>query len=1346
MADHDPLAIGGWNSNNGNPSEVGVATGGCEDPIDGAQDSPTVPPASDPDYWGNADQNPLEFDLPADNVNNNNQPSGDATGDKEPQRGWSVDEPDGEDPGFTQKDYQRFERSCHLSVLADDNISYAEIYGIKDVLENSCSLNLTIAIEREASYIEVKASFPRDFVSSTNFKRTQNMSYKLYAGDIANAEKLAFINVTSMEDIKNAPMLCTSPMLQQYIDDGQLYSLTIEPYGGWVSEGIEDARTFSEPSQVRAANVFRSVGDKTQITVFIRSAKVIQGALEKLKKKMILESKRGRFRQYMTKAGTYQLAWGAEKFSRPGMETYVRPVRDTFIDIQHWRLTQGYGAMRENEYQLLNIMKTLQQSMTASFVVFPEEANNAGAEVVLREKYIAFLTCNSEELVKAVYGQGTRGTLCFDKPDPDATTQPQGWSYHILPAIPNFEYNGNLVFLITRPEGDTRKLPCSRAPSMDMIEQNVWAFPETTDLAVRRLINCANKVSEADTSEKSAAEMHRLLMARDLREGIPTDILANLTRQQRRAVNKVINTMSETQKQAWEHIQTSPHKIVLLQGPPGTGKTTFIVKVLKICEICNIPYTAGGASNVSTDVIASRIYNEAPYSGVIRPHSLGLETRSLRTFSKRPVASTSSIESISSVSGFVSTIQRFLILFFLSLLTVFTNPTLTNPTFTLPASASTSFFPWNPVAPPPSSAEEQGPPTKEEIENAMKELEFSRLMVDLWKGNVNKQWRSVKNMRPNFKHMALQVRVLQNIGLIPHNIPAFKTPLFQTNPHRELATMISEGNSRDWSTDRKSQYLKLRNIAIANTIGKVNGLVTTLSNMMDKTLVDNKRAKLTVVDEACQASELESVIPLLNNHTTLGKAILIGDPRQLHPTITSLNANRPAFENRDGTVKPAQVINAYAPQMSTPLFTRLYHRGYPIFRLIEQFRAAAGLEQIYSELFYEGTLINAPSTHGRPEAAKSVQWIQRNYNVRDEIPHVFLQTPTGVSLRQEDSTSTINPMNVVVCINVVRKMVIDKLWQPKEITIICPYRAQADLLRRLLRKLRVGTIDNQVEVSTIDAMQARENECIVLELTLASTRQKKGYGHTVEADRLCVALSRARNMFVVVGDDALAARADQPAEVKLLKYIQGVFTHFRTRRMTYLVDPTKMEEYKHVDMQRSNEVYLQRHKFACSKCGQDGHKASACTNPADSTRPQVPRPCRLCGAKTHEINNCPDRTCNLCQQKGHQRAACPLRKCEACGGLGHVKKECSVAKGKQWRFKRPGLGTNSGVEPLGNDESIPKKGEDEARAWANVKIDEQLITDEEFYFPLEKDPKSEEAEESEESEESEETDEDEAVN
>ncbi|KAL8658870.1 MAG: hypothetical protein Q9226_000733, partial [Calogaya cf. arnoldii] len=120
------------------------------------------------------------------------------------------------------------------------------------------------------------------------------------------------------------------------------------------------------------------------------------------------------------------MSWGAEKSSRPGMETYVPQAQDTFDDMQHWRLTQGYGAMREGEYQLQNIMKTLMHPLQASFIEFPEEARGSVPDGVIRlQQYLPFVNCGNEELRKTAYHQGTEGTLCFDKPDPNAPTKPE---------------------------------------------------------------------------------------------------------------------------------------------------------------------------------------------------------------------------------------------------------------------------------------------------------------------------------------------------------------------------------------------------------------------------------------------------------------------------------------------------------------------------------------------------------------------------------------------------------------------------------------------------------------------------------------------------------------------------------------------------------------------------------------------------------------------------------------------------------------------------------------------------------------------------------------------------------
>ncbi|KAL8776147.1 MAG: hypothetical protein Q9213_008376 [Squamulea squamosa] len=71
--------------------------------------------------------------------------------------------------------------------------------------------------------------------------------------------------------------------------------------------------------------------------------------------------------------------------------------------------------------------------------------------------------------------------------------------------------------------------------------------------------------------KRTAGELQRLLKALDLEERPPITAYDNLTPEQEAAVARVVDTMSDTQKAALEHIKTSKHTAVLHQGPSGTG-------------------------------------------------------------------------------------------------------------------------------------------------------------------------------------------------------------------------------------------------------------------------------------------------------------------------------------------------------------------------------------------------------------------------------------------------------------------------------------------------------------------------------------------------------------------------------------------------------------------------------------------------------------------------------------------------------------------------------------------------------------------------------------------------------
>ena len=80
--------------------------------------------------------------------------------------------------------------------------------------------------------------------------------------------------------------------------------------------------------------------------------------------------------------------------------------------------------------------------------------------------------------------------------------------------------------------------------------------------------------------------------------------------------------------------------------------------------------------------------------------------------------------------------------------------------------------------------------------------------------------------------------------------------------------------------------------------------------------------------------------------------------------------------------------------------------------------------------------------------------------------------------------------------------------------MITPYAAQVRLLRSLL------TID-EVEIDTVDGMQGREKEAVVISLVRSNGNGQIGF--LGETRRMNVALTRAKRKLIVIGDSATIA-------------------------------------------------------------------------------------------------------------------------------------------------------------------------------------------------------------------------------
>ena len=111
---------------------------------------------------------------------------------------------------------------------------------------------------------------------------------------------------------------------------------------------------------------------------------------------------------------------------------------------------------------------------------------------------------------------------------------------------------------------------------------------------------------------------------------------------------------------------------------------------------------------------------------------------------------------------------------------------------------------------------------------------------------------------------------------------------------------------------------------------------------------------------------------------------------------------------------------------------------------------------------------------------------------------------------------------------------------PAQICVITPYAAQAQRLRRRLWELLETALESatgaEVEIGSIDGMQGREQEAVII--SLVRSNQDGTIGFLADTRRMNVALTRARRKLIIIGDSATIG--GEPFYAALLEYIEGI--------------------------------------------------------------------------------------------------------------------------------------------------------------------------------------------------------------
>ena len=249
----------------------------------------------------------------------------------------------------------------------------------------------------------------------------------------------------------------------------------------------------------------------------------------------------------------------------------------------------------------------------------------------------------------------------------------------------------------------------------------------------------------------------------------------------------------------------------------------------------------------------------------------------------------------------------------------------------------------------------------------------------------------------------------------------------------------------------------------------------------------NVEFETVIIDEAAQCVELSALIPLKYG---CSKCILVGDPKQLPPTVLSQSAARYGYDQS--------------------LFVRMQKNHAKDIHLLDmQYRMHPEISQFPSAEFYEGLLRDGDDMaklRHQPWHSSALMGPYRFFDVK------------GSQERGPKNQSLVNEEEVKVAMQLFERFRADygKIEVKGKFGIITPYKAQLFRLRSRFSDRYGKDIDEVIEFNTTDAFQGRECEIIIFSCVRASPTG--GIGFMTDIRRMNVGLTRAKSSLWILGD------------------------------------------------------------------------------------------------------------------------------------------------------------------------------------------------------------------------------------
>jgi serine/threonine protein kinase len=326
---------------------------------------------------------------------------------------------------------------------------------------------------------------------------------------------------------------------------------------------------------------------------------------------------------------------------------------------------------------------------------------------------------------------------------------------------------------------------------------------------------------------------------------------------------------------------------------------------------------------------------------------------------------------------------------------------------------------------------------------------------------------------------------------------------------RELTELLSQWHARFGQTSEFSAAALSRAQVVGATcvgLGAVRGLNTVTFD-------------LCIIDEASRATAPELFIPMVRS----ARYVLVGDERQLPPYLD-------AEALSDATLEPFGLSRG---ELEQPFFSYVAERlpEANVVTLTVQHRMHPVIGTLVSDCFYDGRL------HSAREHTPLMSRLQ----VVAPAPVTWVTTAKHANRREgQRGDSIFNDAEAAVVAQLVEQLTqaASRWRETLSVAVLTPYRAQRKIVADRLAAQPEHPDALQVAVHTVDSFQGQEADVVIYSATRSNPAGRLGF--TRERPRLNVALSRGRELLIIVGDDVTArrGRGDNPMR-EVIEHIEA---------------------------------------------------------------------------------------------------------------------------------------------------------------------------------------------------------------